>query len=48
LAKLDASNIPFSRAADVGLSVTERAQFVRFFKEFGDNLVPAKKFLGIG
>jgi len=46
-AKLDASNIAFSRAADVGLSVTERAQVVRFLKEFGDNLAPAKKFLGI-
>jgi hypothetical protein len=47
-AKLDAENIPFSRADKVGLlTITERAHVAKFLRDFAAALTPALPFLGL-
>jgi hypothetical protein len=47
-AKLDAENIPFSRAEHAGiLTITERAHVAKFLRDFAAELAPALPYLGI-
>lgn len=47
-AKLDAENIPFTRADKAGLlTITERAHVAKFLRDFAAALAPALPFLGL-
>ncbi len=47
-AKLDAENIPFTRADKAGLlTITERAHVTKFLRDFAAALTPALPFLGL-
>ena len=47
-AKLDAENIPFTRADKAGLlTITERAHVAKFLRDFAAALSPALPFLGL-
>jgi len=47
-AKLDAENIPFTRADKAGLlTITERAHVAKFLRDFAAALAPAFPFLGL-
>ena len=47
-AKLDAENIPFTRAEAAGiLTITERAHVAKFLRDFAEALGPALPFLGL-
>ncbi len=47
-AKLDAENIPFSRADKAGLlTITERAHVAKYLRDFAEALTPALPFLGL-
>ncbi|WP_246719532.1 hypothetical protein [Methylocystis sp. H62] len=47
-AKLDAENIPFTRADKAGLlTITERAHVAKFLRDFAAALTPSLPFLGL-
>ncbi|ANY84560.1 hypothetical protein BB934_40960 (plasmid) [Microvirga ossetica] len=46
-AKVDASNLPFSKAInDASLTITEKAHVQKFIKDFANALAPARSLLG--